>query len=81
MDIFKQLIGKIDAADFAKKALTHIGAAQAKPALTEFFNRRMNAAARIKLGNHLVTAGEALKAGRVADASGELATVIGEIDL
>ena len=81
MDLFKSLIGKIDAFDFAKKALTHIGAAQAKPALTEFFNRRMNAAARIKLGDHLIAAGTGLKEGRVADASGELAEVIGEIDL
>ena len=81
MDLFKSLIGQFDAVDFAKKALTHIGAAQAKPALTEFFNGRMNAAARVKLGEHLVAAGEALQAGRVADASGELATVIGEIDL
>ena len=81
MDLFKSLIDRIDAFDFAKKALTHIGAAQAKPALTEFFNHRMNAAVRIKLGEHLVNAGRALQDGRVADASGELAEVIGEINL
>lgn len=81
MDVFKSLFKQFDAVDFAKKALTNIGAAQAKPALVEFFNGRMNAAARIKLGEHLIDAGNALKAGRVADAAGELAEVIGEIQL
>jgi hypothetical protein len=74
------LVGR-NAEDFAKKALTQITAAGAAPAFTAFFNKRMNAASRGRLGDHLINAGEALKVGRVADASGELAQVIGEIDL
>jgi hypothetical protein len=64
-----------------RKALTTATPMLAKPLLVEFFNGRMNAASRIKLGEHLVAAGNALKVGKVADASEELAEVLGEIKL
>lgn len=79
MDFLKNLLGNIDPVEIAKRALTGLAANEVKPALVEFFNKRMNAASRGKLGDHLIAAGTLLKAGKVADASSELAEVIHEI--
>lgn len=79
MDFFGSLFG--DPVDLVKRFLTHTSAALVKPALVEFFNKRMTARSRQELGRRLVMAGEKLTAGEVAIASDHLAAVIGEIKL
>jgi hypothetical protein len=80
--MFGKLLTKfINPEKLLRQGLTVATPMLAKPLLVEFFNGRMNAASRIKLGEHLVDAGNALKAGKVADASEELAEVLGEIKL
>jgi hypothetical protein len=77
MDLFGKLFG--DPVDLVKRVITHTSAAVMKPLLVEFFNHRMNAKSRMDLGKSLVDAGQALQAGEVANASDQLAGVIGEI--
>lgn len=78
--MFGALITKlINPEKLAKKALSDLGPMAAEALLVEFFNGRMKAESRQRLGGHLVEAGEALKAGRVRDASRELGEVLGEV--
>jgi hypothetical protein len=79
MDFLKGVFG--DPKELLARVLTHTSAEAAKPVLVRFFNERMNAAGRIRLGEHLIAAGAALKTGAVAEASTRLAAVIGEIHL
>lgn len=85
MDIFGSVFGGVlkhlDPVEVAKGIFSHVSAPIAAKALTSFFNDRMNAAARVVLGDHLIKAGTYLKAGQVKNASDELGHVIGEIKL
>lgn len=81
MSFLQSLLGDLDPVSLAKKALTGLAAGAVKPALTEFFNDRMNAASRGKLGDELISAGQNLKAGNVAAASEDLSQVIEQIKL
>jgi len=81
MDLLKSLLGSVDPLEIAKRALTGLSANAAAPVFAEFFNHKMNAAGRIRLGDHLIAAGNGLKSGHVKEASDELAKVIGEVKL
>lgn len=81
MNFLQSLLGDLDPVSLAKKALTGLAASAVKPVLVEFLNQKMNAASRGKLGDELISAGQNLKAGKVAAASEDLAQVIEQIKL
>jgi len=81
MDLLKSLLGSVDPMEIAKRAITGLTANAAAPVFEEFFLHKMQAAGRIRLGDHLIAAGNGLKEGRVKDASAELAKVVGEVKL
>lgn len=85
MELFKGLfggvIGHIDPVEVAKGIFSKCSGPVAAKAITEFFNKRMNAESRLKLADHFINAGNFLKAGQCGKAGQEFGHIIEEIDL
>ena len=79
--LFGKLIGGFDVKELVGDFLTDLTAEMAEPILRKVFLNRMNAAARVALGQKLERAGLDLQAGEVAKASEGLADVLGDIRL
>lgn len=60
---------KLDATTLIKHVATQIGAKALVPIIVDFLNTKLNAAARVALGDQLIAAGTNLKAGKVQAAA------------